>query len=870
MRFFKRFPLNRYLSKKKAKKPTLQERFQSFQELLRANNEALEVMGDMDEKYFREDYLFDRHYIRNSYNKIREKIHQMIDALNRMVPGQYGQLYEVFEQIDQGIQKKVFGQGGIPISPLTLPFAEITQEMKEKVGGKNANLGEMRNRLNLPVPEGFAITAYAYKIFVEEKALDAEIREELAALNINDPDALSAISRKIQQSILSAELPVALKGAILHSYDRLAARLGAEIPVSVRSSAVREDSDLSFAGQYATALNVRREDILSTYKEILASKFTPQAIFYWKEKGFSEEDIPMAVGCQVMIPARISGVMYSQDPNHPDRNAVIISAIWGLGELSLDSQGSPNVYVVSRESGQILEKRTTKQEVMLACREGSGIVQAPVPEDYQEQPCLDEEVIQELFQYALKLQDHYQNPQDIEWVIGPDGKICILQTRLLKISSTPREAEKIFDDLYAPKVLIDWGVVAAPGAGAGPVYLAMEDRDLEQFPPGGVLVVKNTSPKYITVMNRASAIITDVGNVTGHMASLAREFQVPTIVDTKEATKILRKGQVVTVDALRNRIYDGVLEELIREEKKREKENRPRKTLLKKLEEIRSSIIPLNLVDTKDESFRPENCQTFHDLTRFIHEASILEMFRFNELEKSPEKKQGEAKKLVSDIPIHLYVIDLGGGLAHQDSSRKDVLPEDFASWPMKALWRGLTHPEIRWTGMVEVDLKGFASVMINTLSDSARYGSTMGEKSYALISKEYMNFSSRLAYHFSTVDAYCSETKNNNYITFHFMGGGSSSERRSRRARFIGGVLKSLDFDVEIKGDWLLARLMKYEFKEMEKRLDYLGRLMCCARQLDMVMYSDHVVDWYIKAFLKGNYAFEKRPSAEKRNLRL
>ena len=867
MGFFKNLSLRHYLKEKRPKKPSLQERFRSFQELLQANNEALEIMGDMEEKRFSKDYLFDRQYIRTSYDKIREKVHQMIKALNRMVPGQYKRLYEVFEEIDQGIEKKVFGRREIPLSPLTLPFANIRQEMKEKVGGKNANLGEMRNRLNLPVPEGFAITAYAYKIFVEEKVMDSETKKELASLNINDPNALSAFSRKIQESILSTELPQVLEGAILNSYDRLTAPLGKEVPVSVRSSAVREDSDISFAGQYATVLNVRRENILSTYKEVLASKFSPQAIFYWKEKGFSEEDIPMAVGCQLMIPAKISGVMYSQDPNNLDRHAVIISAIWGLGELSVDSQGSPNVFVLSRKTGQILETRIPRQEEMLACREGGGIVGTPVPKDYRERPCLDVETLQKLFQYALKLEEHYHNPQDIEWVIDPEGNIYILQTRLLKISSTPEE-NRILDVRFARDVLIDWGVIAAPGAGAGPVYLPTEDGDLDQFPRGGVLVVKNTSPKYITVMNRASAIITDVGNVTGHMASLAREFQVPTIVDTKEATRILRKGQLVTVDALRNKIYDGVVEDLILEEERREKENRRKTPVLKKLEELRSTIVPLNLVDAKDQSFTPENCQTLHDLTRFIHETSILEMFRFNDLEKSPE--QVEARRLISDIPIHLYVIDLGGGLVPTEKSQKDIQPEHFASWPMKALWRGLTHPGVRWTGTVEVDLKGFASVMLNTLSDSARYGHTMGEKSYALVSKEYMNFSSRLAYHFSTVDAYCSEIKNNNYITFHFMGGGSSSERRSRRARFIGGVLKKLDFDVEIKGDWLLARLMKYECPDMEERLDYLGRLMCCARQLDMVMYSDLVIDWYIKAFLKGNYAFEKRPSAEKKNLLL
>jgi pyruvate,water dikinase len=864
MCFFKRFLLNRFFRQEEAKKPSLQERFQSFQELLHANNEALELMGDMDARYFGENPPLDRQYIRATYHKIRERVYQMVESLNQMVPDRYARLYKVFEQVDQSIQKKVFGQREIPISPLTLSFAHITQEMNEKVGGKNANLGEMRNRLDLPVPDGYAITSHAYRIFIEENVLDSETKKKLGTLNIHDPDALSGISGKIRQSILSAQIPPVLEEAILGSYDQLARRLGMEIPVSVRSSAVREDSDISFAGQYATALNVRRENLLSTYKEILASKFTPQAIFYWKEKGFSEEDIPMAVGCQAMIPAKMNGVMYSQDPNRPDRNVVIISAIWGLGELSVDGQGSPNVYLVSRESGKILEKRIPKQEMMFVCREGTGIVERPVPEADQEKPCLDEEGMQKLFHYALKLEAHYQKPQDIEWAIDPEGKIYILQTRLLKISSNRKERkEKISDDLFAHQVLIDWGVVAAPGAGTGPVYLAMEDRDLDHFPPGGVLVVKRTSPKYITVMNRASAIITDVGNVTGHMASLAREYQVPTIVDTKEATKILRKGQVVTVDALRNRVFDGVVEELISKDQKVEKELRRETPVLKKWEGIHSSIVRLNLVDPKSETFIPERCRTFHDLTRFIHETSILEMFRFNELEKSPG--QEEAKKLMSDLPINLYVIDLGGGLVPLHRPTKTIQPEDFASWPLKALWRGLTHPDVRWTGVVEVDLKGFASVMINTLSDSARYGNTMGERSYALISKEYMNFSSRLAYHFSTVDAYCSQVKNNNYITFHFMGGGSSSERRSRRARFIGGVLENLDFDVEIKGDWLLARLMKYEWEALEEKLDYLGRLMCCARQLDMVMYSDHVVDWYIKAFLKGNYAFEKRPAVEK-----
>ena len=289
MCFFKRFLLNRFFRQEEAKKPSLQERFQSFQELLHANNEALELMGDMDARYFGENPPFNRQYIRATYHKIRERVHQMVESLNQMVPDRYARLYKVFEQVDQSIQKKVFGQREIPISPLTLPFAHITQGMNEKVGGKNANLGEMRNRLGLPVPDGYAITSHAYRIFIEENVLDSETKKKLGTLNIHDPDALSGISGKIRQSILSAQIPPVLGEAILDSYDQLASRLGMEIPVSVRSSAVREDSDISFAGQYATALNVRRENLLSTYKEILASKFTPQAIYYFMSHSLSEE-----------------------------------------------------------------------------------------------------------------------------------------------------------------------------------------------------------------------------------------------------------------------------------------------------------------------------------------------------------------------------------------------------------------------------------------------------------------------------------------------------------------------------------------------------------------------------------------------------
>ena len=208
---------------------------------------------------------------------------------------------------------------------------------------------------------------------------------------------------------------------------------------------------------------------------------------------------------------------------------------------------------------------------MLVCK-GAGISRVPVPEEQRLRPCLGEEEIEKLSRYAMVIENHYQTPRDIEWVIDGEGKIYILQTRDLKMAAAPGNEETSIDP-DEDKILINWGLVAATGVGAGPVHLVKKDRDLHPFPQGGVLVVRSFRPNHVTVMDKASAIICEIGNVAGHMASLAREAQIPTIVDAKDATKLLRPGQMVTVDAYRNKIYNGTVEEILRR-KKRDEEAR--------------------------------------------------------------------------------------------------------------------------------------------------------------------------------------------------------------------------------------------------------------------------------------------------------
>jgi pyruvate,water dikinase len=260
----------------------------------------------------------------------------------------------------------------------------------------------------------------------------------------------------------------------------------------------------------------------------------------------------------------------------------------------------------------------------------------------------------------------------------------------------------------------------------------------------------------------------------------------------------------------------------------------------------------LNLVDPKLESFVPRSCQTLHDITRFAHEKGIEEMFRLSEREGLQRLL---TLRLKTHLPLNLYLLDLGGGLK-KSGGRPSVLPEEVLSLPFRALWKGITSPGIRWAGPIGLDVKGLLSVMAQSASQPSE---DFWDRTLALISANYLNFSSRLGYHFATVDSYCGPVRNDNYITFVFKGGAADSLRRGRRARFLGKVLTELGFEVVVQEDLVKAEYRKYPEKMTEEKLEDLGRLMGCARQLDMTMADENMVGWCAQAFLEGNYQFKR-----------
>lgn len=832
-------------------------KYANFKELISSNDEILIIVTDLEEKLTGQD-VFGMAYLRSAATRAAFHGFRMVKNLNLISGDRYPSLYDSLEKINNNIRTELYQKKEIPVTDLVIPYTAVNKDMIDSVGGKNAPLGEMRNRLNLTIPDGFVITTYAYQHFLEENDLQDEINKRNMQLNLKDPQSVEQVSEEIQGLIITARVPAKLEEAILKAYQELTDRLGHEPQVSLRSSAIGEDSELSYAGQYLSALNVPREKIIQTYKYIIASLYTPRAIFYRLNKGIREEDTAMSVGCLEMVDSLVSGVAYSRHPYSPIEDSIIINAVWGLGPYAVDGTVQPDVYVVSKDENlSILETRTPVKDIQLYSDPGGGIKEIPVPEERKIQSCLSPDEIRTLARAVLALERHFRSAQDIEWALDARRRLIILQTRPLRISAYEKSGLK---DAYARisgyPVLVEKGSIAYPGVGYGQAYHVYRDEDMVNFPEGAVLVTRHSSPKFVRLMGKAKAIVTDAGGTTGHMASLAREFKIPTILGAQMATEKIPAGMEITVDAYTGRVYQGRVGELIQLDHVHETYMK-NTDIYKTLDKLCRHITPLHLTDTESSTFAPQFCTSLHDIARYVHEKSFAEMFGIADVLSDEERVAVHLNIL---LPINLYMVDLSGGLSPGKTyETREANMEDITSVPLKALLKGMTHKDIRWYEPRLVDLRGFLSVVGRQMLEAPEPGRRLGDKSYAIISDKYLNFSSRIGYHFCTIDSYCGLTPNKNYISFRFKGGAADDVRRARRARAIGRILEKLGFAVDVTGDLINARIKKYAQEVIEEKLDMLGRLNQFTRQMDMLMTTESRVDWIVQAFMEGNYNLEE-----------
>ncbi|GAB4334207.1 MAG: PEP/pyruvate-binding domain-containing protein [Candidatus Abyssubacteria bacterium] len=827
--------------------------FAKFQQILQGNNAVLEIIAQMEDKLSGE-YVFDINYIRSSCTALSESVYKIIYALNVLSNNSYPELFARHEAIQFAISEIIEGNKDFDTGRLVLSSAEVGADAEQLVGGKGAHLFEARNNLGLNAPDGFVITTAAYRLFMKHNNLWPKLKSLLAkrrASEISDAE----LSQQIDRLFEHAALPPRLEKEINQAASALQKRLGRKVSLAVRSSAWGEDSETrSFAGQFLTLLNQTRNDLPRAYKKVLASRFSPSVIAYLGEEDLDEDDVPMAVVCQEMVPAKVSGVIYTIDPSGKSWDSVLITAVSGLGEAAVSGMVNTDQYRVSRiHPFNILEKRVAVKDTRRGDESGYRMQKEQGSEGDRSQACLSDAQLLELTQSAMALERYFRRPQDIEWAIDARGKPFIVQTRPLHLSA---HAEKKPIDLAEsvkkyPVLLSDEGQVVQRGVAAGKVVQVLEDDDPSGFPQGAIAVTHFTSPRLTKIIRKTSAIITDVGSPTGHMATIAREFGVPTIVGTGRATELLTDGMEVTVDAEENRVYAGIVPEVLAYEIEG-RDQFARLPEFKILARILKKVAPLNLIDPTSPSFTARNCQTYHDILRFCHEKAVSELIDLHTSER--RFRNARSRELALPIPLGLHIIDIGNGLSDDVGERKVNSIEHVKSVPMRALLDGLTAPGAWSTEAKRLGFNDFMS-SLTRFSLSGPQPRYVG-KNLAVISDNYANLSLRLGYHFNVIDAYVSDNINDNYIYFRFVGGVTEEERRYRRGLLIQQVLEKYDFKVVLKGDLVVARLKKRAQAEMLNVLVMLGRLIGFTRQLDTEMISDRSVERYVAMFLGENAA--------------
>ncbi|MEW6162863.1 MAG: PEP/pyruvate-binding domain-containing protein [Nitrospirota bacterium] len=408
-------------------------------------------------------------------------------------------------------------------------FKDLAREDIHLVGGKCANLGELLGQISMPVPNGFAVTAHAYQIFLEKTKAGKKIEALLSGMDISDMESLQDVSKKIRNYLEGLSMPKEIEKDILNAYHELCEHAGKkDMAVAVRSSATAEDSPgASFAGQQDTFLNVTQKNLLCSIKKCWSSLFTPRAIVYRKEKGVPHDEVLISVAIQELIFSQASGVMFTLEPVSGDRDKVVINASWGLGEAIVGGQVTPDEYVGEKGTFRVVGKHVMKKEKQIVPDEKGGTKWAKVPEAMQDRPALTDEAIVRLAQYGVHIENHYGVPQDIEWAMDKGDRIVILQTRPETVHTTKEERKKRERKDLMEQDIVVRGLGVSPGQGSGQVKIILNAKDISNFQEGEVLVTEMTTPDWVPAMKKASAIVTNLGGKTCHATIVSRELGGP-------------------------------------------------------------------------------------------------------------------------------------------------------------------------------------------------------------------------------------------------------------------------------------------------------------------------------------------------------
>ncbi len=790
----------------------MRERYNGFMELLHYDNIGLEIIADLQEirhghecaDWARIDWLVRR---------VIKATRRMIHAFGAMSPGSARDILQWHDRVAADI----LAGCSLPVLPSDPPYLlDLDGHPLEEhlVGGKAAALSRVMSHGGIHVLPGCVVTSRAWQLFVEHNDLRFRIDRALQSVRPHDHVKMTKLAEYMQNLILESEVPESVAGE-LSSRVRSYCRTSPDSRFILRSSAVAEDGSFSFAGQYESIPDVSFGGITEGYKRVLAGKYSPNALFYRIHHGFTDTETPMAVLVQPMLNPVASGVVYTRDPAGGG-DMLGIYAVRGRGEALMDGQVTPTAGLVPR-CGPFC---------------GGGI-----------EHCLDEEVCTTLARSALQLEEIQGEPQDVEWALDAHNRLFILQTRPLTAA---------FDTVGARTCHLAGGSAVhnplpiclsrvAPGTAYGPVHAIKDCGRPTDVPLGSILLVRSLRPELASLLDRVRGVLAESGSRACHFAAVAREFGIPVLVGPG-VDGIASMSPFVTMDGNNAHVYPGREEGLLKAAVRIEPRSSP---VANRLDRIMDRIGTLNLTDAMSSDFNLEHCSSLHDVIRLVHEMGVRTMFA---LVDKTGRGMGRARKLESELPLSMRIVDLGDGL-NSDHRRTAVGPQEIRCLPLRELWKGLASPDIFWdSNMPHMDWEEFDRISAGIFGAKSALLA-----SYAVVSKRYMHVLLRFGYHFSVVDSLLAETSKNTYVNFRFKGGGADMEGRLLRLTFIARVLGENGFGVAVKGDRLDAHMNRFCVEETRTGLVRLGRVLAMTRLMDMRLNAPEQIDPLIEEFYSG-----------------
>jgi len=810
--------------------------YRAFMSLLKNDKKAHALMADIEDIYYRQAAV-DFTRVTGKYNELSIAVSEIIDDIQIIAGSGMGELLQYFKKLD-AYARYIFDVGSPEISePWTLLLRSDEAKDLYLSGGKTSNLAKICRGSDFPVPEGFVITTRAFNAFFEENHLRDRIDRLLSSLDMNSPDALCQTASKIAALIDKAVVPAFIIDDIKGRIKSIWPENEKEIKLAVRSSAVGEDSTVSFAGQYMSVLDCRVKDILSAYKNVIASKYSDEALFYRINCGLSDMETPMAVLVIEMVDAKVSGVIYTDDPLEPGSDRIVIHPVEGTGEALVDGRSVSEKIYISKDK---IQPASGKKycAIQTSCKKG-------------EKCLLNDKTADFIARYALALEQFFQSPQDIEWCIDKDGYFFLLQSRPLQTAdikiSQPLDCR--FECITHP-VLVSGGEIACHGIGSGPVFHEKTKTAAYDIPRDCVLVTANATPDLVRVLDRVAAVITLRGSSAGHFASVAREFGIPVLVNVPNAFEALPHSKIVTVDTHNKKIYEGRIQKMLDSPcaKIRPITHSP---FMRRMSYVISFVSPLSLTDPGSDNFNPGGCRSLHDIIRFCHETALKKMFHLSD---KRWLRSGGTQKLKIKIPMKFNIIDAGGGVINDAKTKQTIDLKEISSIPMTAVLKGLQHPDIQWGEFSHFNWAEHDRIVMNggiISPDNAMFDS------YAVLADNYANMNLKFGYHFVLVDALCGPGIDENQVRLRFSGGGSDIDQRLLRADFLVRILTRLEFDVYKKLDLVDASFISRALEETIGHLDILGRLLGATRLMDMYLKTEDQVKPFVEDFFKGRYHF-------------